>query len=326
MGQFALVRARLLGQGLAIALACTPLPQLVMAQQGDYPARTYLAPLPGATHAVPGATHAVPQSSNRVGLSTRQRQPSELGRETARPSDFLQRPDRSSATDYHYPLGPHDVEPPVSAPTRLLAPSSPASSRPIPVAQMRPDDARYDVLPASHETPATDEPPTNASQAGEPQAASDFGEYNQPAMPQPPDFRSLILRLVCGVAVVLIACVGSLLVGKGWLQKGTLKTTNSGRLKQLDSVMLPNRSCLKLYEVDRQRVLVGLDATGLKAVLPLTTPFAEALGSVAELDDVQPLRQQPLRQQDAYAEDRAPLGQINEALAWNRRQPTQSGS
>ena len=98
-----------------------------------------------------------------------------------------------------------------------------------------------------------------------------------PQWPAPPDTGAMLLRLVIGTVVVLGLCVGSLWLGKPWLQR--LQSINAGgqRLHVEGSVALGNRAVLYLVRVGDTQLIAGTDATGLKSLLALPTSFKEVL-------------------------------------------------
>ena len=107
-------------------------------------------------------------------------------------------------------------------------------------------------------------------------------DYQEPAYPEPLNLKSLVLRLVLGTVGVLTACVASLWLAKRWLQSSPTLKPGDSQMRLMETLSLANRCHVQLIQVDGRKLLVGLDASGLKTILPLTEPFAETLNGVQE--------------------------------------------
>jgi flagellar biogenesis protein FliO len=106
--------------------------------------------------------------------------------------------------------------------------------------------------------------------------------YTPPAWPEAPDPKAMITRLVLGTTIVLGLCAGTLLLSKRWLRGMPVKSSTTGPLSLVDTLSLGNRCHVHLVGVGKLRILVGVDAAGLKSVVPLTEPFEETLGELQE--------------------------------------------
>ena len=94
----------------------------------------------------------------------------------------------------------------------------------------------------------------------------------------------LLGRLVRGTFTVLVLLGLSLWGLRQWMKRNQNATPPTGSLSVVDSKVLSGRCQLQLVEVDGHRVLVGIDAGGVKCVTILPDKFADAL-SVAEAED-----------------------------------------
>lgn len=108
-----------------------------------------------------------------------------------------------------------------------------------------------------------------------------FSDY-APPWPEAPDTGAMIARLFVGTVVVLAACWATLWMAKRWLRGPQTAPAASGRLQILDSINLGNRCSLQLVQADGRQVLVGSDATGLKALVALPDSFQSMLADGPE--------------------------------------------
>lgn len=120
------------------------------------------------------------------------------------------------------------------------------------------------------EDPVVASPPTLAADS-----AGDL-TYT-PQWPEPPNTGAMLLRLGLGTAFVLVLCVGSLWLGKPWLQKFQIKGPGGQTLQIEGSVTLGNRAVLYLVKVGDTQLVAGTDAGGLKSLITLPTSFKEVL-------------------------------------------------
>lgn len=105
-----------------------------------------------------------------------------------------------------------------------------------------------------------------------------------PAWPDAPSPAAMLARLGVGTAIVLVLCVGTLLAGKRWLvgARPVPETPGPQRLRLLEVLPLGNRCAVHLLQAGGQQVLVGIDATGMKAVIALNDGFEPTLDGMAD--------------------------------------------
>lgn len=129
------------------------------------------------------------------------------------------------------------------------------------------------LLTGTDELCAADPQPSDTAAA-----ASAEGEMTySPQWPEPPNTGAMLLRLCLGTVFVLALCVGSLWLGKPWLQKLQAGASGTQALKIEGSVTLGNRAVLYLVKVGDTQLVAGTDATGLKSLLALPASFKEVL-------------------------------------------------
>lgn len=121
---------------------------------------------------------------------------------------------------------------------------------------------------------ATAMPETTPKTGAEPQ---DPWAYNPPPLTEGPDVRAMLLRLGVGTVVVVALCVGTLWLGKRWLQVAPTPAAGERQLGVLETLALSNRCCVLLIRAGTHQLLAGVDSSGLKALVPLVEPFEQAL-------------------------------------------------
>lgn len=134
------------------------------------------------------------------------------------------------------------------------------------------------VLPQSlrglrEQTPAV----STAEPAPEKKGALD---YEPPALPEMPTPGPMFLRLALGTIFVLILCVFTLWMGKRWVRPLGVPVGENNKLRLLESLPLGGRCSVFLLKAGDARVLVGVDQTGIKSLLPLPQPFDSALSEM----------------------------------------------
>lgn len=105
-------------------------------------------------------------------------------------------------------------------------------------------------------------------------------EYNPEAFPEPINLGSLVLRLFGGTAIVLAACVAFLWFGKNWLNKGVLFSSESNRMRVIETLGLAPGCCVKLIDIDGRRFAAAIDSSGMKELVPLGDTFDESLAKL----------------------------------------------
>lgn len=137
---------------------------------------------------------------------------------------------------------------------------------------------------------------TAESRAADPQSAdapaaatseTDSLAYS-PQWPEPPNTGAMLLRLGLGTAFVLVLCVGSLVLGKPWLQRLQGAKVGNQALQIEGSVTLGNRAMLYLVKVGDIQLVAGTDAAGLKSLIALPTSFKDVLEGQLPTEDAMP--------------------------------------
>ncbi len=112
-------------------------------------------------------------------------------------------------------------------------------------------------------------------------------------------FKKLLEKVVASTVYVLIFAVGFIFVAKRWVKKKVKPTAgaHSSRavpdIKVVSSLRLQAKSNLQLVEVGQERVLVASDATGIKSVVSLGSPFSSAFESYEEPEATQSTYEAP---------------------------------
>jgi flagellar biogenesis protein FliO len=131
-------------------------------------------------------------------------------------------------------------------------------------------------LPQAMPSPATVSQPPAASQ---PAGKQDL-VYSPAGLPDGPDTKSMLTRLVLGTATVLALCVGTLWLGRYWLTGGASLAASGKQLALVETLALGNRCSVHLLQFGSQTVLVGADGSGLKVIVPLPPSFEQKLSSI----------------------------------------------
>jgi len=102
-------------------------------------------------------------------------------------------------------------------------------------------------------------------------------EYTAPSLPDAPNSQAMLVRLGMGTALVLGLCVFTLWGMRRWLNPQGTAGASVGELKLIETLPLGNRCSLHLVHLGKQNVLVGVDATGIKTIVPLPGTFDDML-------------------------------------------------
>ena len=133
-------------------------------------------------------------------------------------------------------------------------------------------------------------PPLFGGAAGKPEpvreiAAATGLPQQPPAWPEPPDLGSMVIRLVIGTVVVLGLCAGVLWFGARHLRGQTAGTSGGANTLQVVATLpLGNHAVVYLVQADDQRVVVGVDRTGVQGVVVLPEPMDDGLPRPRESD------------------------------------------
>ncbi len=133
------------------------------------------------------------------------------------------------------------------------------------------------LMPTSPTPPSSASPVPLTSVKKAESKESSKREYAPPPMPEAPNLREMVGRLVYGTILVLGLCVGAMWIMRRWMQP-TLATENGQRKLQLaESLHLGNRCFLHLVQLGEQQILVGVDPAGIKSVSTIARAFDEVL-------------------------------------------------
>jgi flagellar biogenesis protein FliO len=102
-------------------------------------------------------------------------------------------------------------------------------------------------------------------------------EFLTPTISEMPSPQNMLLRLAAGTVVVLGLSVGSIWAMRRWLQPQGNVHAGPRTLHLLETLPLGNRCVLHLVRLGTREVLVGIDAGGVKSIVPLTPPFEDVL-------------------------------------------------
>ena len=97
---------------------------------------------------------------------------------------------------------------------------------------------------------------------------------------------AMLARLVGGTVFVLALCVVTLWGCRRWLGGANAGPKTDGRFEIVESLPLGPRCRVHLLRADDRHLLAGLDATGLKVLLPV-----EGTVEIADADLVEPRTQ-----------------------------------
>jgi len=128
--------------------------------------------------------------------------------------------------------------------------------------------------------------PTAAVPAPEPAPETkEAPGYEPPTLPEMPPAGPMLLRLTLGTIFVLILCVFTLWVGKRWVRPLAAPVGENRKLRVLESLPLGGRCSVFLLQAEESKILVGVDQAGIKALVPLSPPFENALKEMTGADD-----------------------------------------
>lgn len=127
--------------------------------------------------------------------------------------------------------------------------------------------------PAATTLDTTSEPAAKSA----PNSDNDSTFSYSPDWPEPPDTGAMLMRLVFGTVTVLVLCVGTLVFGKPWLKRLQIKGTMNPAFHVEGSVVVGQRAMLHLVRVGGVQLVAGTDASGLKSLVVIPTPFKDVL-------------------------------------------------
>jgi flagellar biogenesis protein FliO len=129
--------------------------------------------------------------------------------------------------------------------------------------------------PMSGETPV---PPARVIGTGvSPDQTKDTLQYDPPDLPEMPPLKPMLLRLALGTVLVLILCIFTLGASKRWVRPLAAPINQGRKLRILESLALGGRCSVLLLQAEEAKILVGMDPSGIKTLLPLPKSFDRAL-------------------------------------------------
>ena len=102
-------------------------------------------------------------------------------------------------------------------------------------------------------------------------------DYVAPAMPEVPSVQNMFVRLGVGTPIVLGLCVATMFGIRRWLYPVAAHGALPREMRLMETLHLGNRCSLHLVHLNMQPILVGVDSSGIKTVVPLPTPFEDVL-------------------------------------------------
>ena len=107
--------------------------------------------------------------------------------------------------------------------------------------------------------------------------------YQPPAYPNVSSPQSMLIRLGVGTILVSGLAVGSLFAVRRWMTAAHGDPTTRRAMRLGETLPLGNRCVLHLVHLGKAQVLVGVDAGGIKSILPMPDGFGELLAE-AEIE------------------------------------------
>ena len=107
--------------------------------------------------------------------------------------------------------------------------------------------------------------------------------YQPPAYPNVSSPKAMLLRLGVGTILVSGLAVGSLFAVRRWMTTANGDPTLRRAMRLGETLPLGNRCVLHLVHLGKAQVLVGVDAGGIKSILPMPDGFGELLAE-AEIE------------------------------------------
>jgi flagellar biogenesis protein FliO len=104
-------------------------------------------------------------------------------------------------------------------------------------------------------------------------------DYTAPAMPDMPSPQAMLGRLFVGTIFVLALAAVSLWGARRWMQPNGPANTMPREMRLIETLPLGNRCSVHLVHLGKREILIGVDGTGIKTVVPLAGSFEDALES-----------------------------------------------
>jgi flagellar biogenesis protein FliO len=101
--------------------------------------------------------------------------------------------------------------------------------------------------------------------------------YVTPAVPEMPNPQDMLTRLAWGTVLVLGLAAASIWGMRRWVKAHEPTGGGPSVLRLVETLPLGNRCSLHLVQLGNRELLVGVDAGGMKSIVPLPKAFDEVL-------------------------------------------------
>jgi flagellar biogenesis protein FliO len=101
--------------------------------------------------------------------------------------------------------------------------------------------------------------------------------YVAPAVPEMPNPQGMLARLAWGTMLVLGLSVASMWAMRRWVKAHEPAGSGPNALRLVETLPLGNRCSVHLVHLGKRELLVGVDAGGVKTIVPLPREFDEVL-------------------------------------------------
>jgi flagellar biogenesis protein FliO len=101
--------------------------------------------------------------------------------------------------------------------------------------------------------------------------------YQAPALPEAPNPQGMLARLAWGTVIVLGLSVASIFALRRWLAVHAPAGAGPQVMRLVESLPLGNRCSVHLVHLRKREILIGVDAAGIKTIVPVPAAFDDAL-------------------------------------------------
>ena len=108
------------------------------------------------------------------------------------------------------------------------------------------------------------------------------GNYTAPTLPDMPNPQGMLTRLALGTLLVLGLSVISIVAMRRWMQPQQMVARGQQTLRLLETLPLGNRCSVHLVHLGKREILIGMDGTGIKTIVPLPEAFADVMTQTPE--------------------------------------------
>jgi flagellar biogenesis protein FliO len=107
-------------------------------------------------------------------------------------------------------------------------------------------------------------------------------DYSAPRLPNMPNPQAMLTRLAAGTVIVLGLSVASIWCMRRWMQPQQAVSPEQRTMRLIESLPLGQRCSLQLVHLGQREILIGMDASGIKTIVPLPRPFEDVLGETEQ--------------------------------------------